>query len=341
MTLVDENVFPKLILQEAAAPSSPAATQFKLYVDSSDHLLKYKNSAGVATILGAGVADQGVITYLDGTVAAAPGTPAAGKLRLYAKTGKVLAVKDDAGVETVLGAGGGGGSDLVQTASGAGSVYVPGLRGSPDRIPTSPSAFDDEFTALSGWTTLGTLDTSNVTDFPSHWHVKRTNGALGLDGIYKTAPSMPFTVTAKLNASNLPQFSAGTASGANYHTAAILLTEASPGKCLTFGFTVNAAVIYTTLYRWTTRASFATNVDASTGVSSLTAPTNTWPYIRLVVASSTDVSGFISRDGFLWFPTVGQQNLTTNLTVANVGLAICDPGSGSTIEAVFDWIRFT
>jgi hypothetical protein len=52
-----------------------------------------------------GIADQGTITYLDGTVAAAPGTPAAGKLRVYAKTGKVLAVKDDAGAETVLGSG--------------------------------------------------------------------------------------------------------------------------------------------------------------------------------------------------------------------------------------------
>ena len=54
---------------------------------------------------GGGLADQGTFTFLDGTVAAAPATPAAGKLRMYATTGKVLAVKDDAGVETVLGAG--------------------------------------------------------------------------------------------------------------------------------------------------------------------------------------------------------------------------------------------
>jgi hypothetical protein len=55
---------------------------------------------------GAGLADQGVITYLDGTVAAAPATPASGKLRIYAKTGKVLAVLDDTGAETILGAAG-------------------------------------------------------------------------------------------------------------------------------------------------------------------------------------------------------------------------------------------
>ena len=39
------------------------------------------------------LADTDAITYLDGTVAAAPATPAAGKLRIYAKTGPSLAVK--------------------------------------------------------------------------------------------------------------------------------------------------------------------------------------------------------------------------------------------------------
>jgi hypothetical protein len=67
-----------------------------------------------------GLADQGAFTYLDGTVAAAPGTPASGKLRLYAKTGKVLAVKDDAGVETVFGASGGGGAVLGSTSYSTG-----------------------------------------------------------------------------------------------------------------------------------------------------------------------------------------------------------------------------
>jgi hypothetical protein len=95
-----------------------------------------------------GLSDQGVITYLDGTVAAAPGTPASGKLRIYAKTGKVLAVLDDTGAETILGAAGSGtittkdeGSTLSAgvttidfvgagvTASGAGAtttVTIPG-----------------------------------------------------------------------------------------------------------------------------------------------------------------------------------------------------------------------
>ncbi len=44
-----DNIFPKVILVEGSAPSSPSASDFKLYVDSSDHLLKIKNSAGTVT----------------------------------------------------------------------------------------------------------------------------------------------------------------------------------------------------------------------------------------------------------------------------------------------------
>lgn len=106
---VDDNVFPKLVLVEGSAPSSPPATQFKLYVDSSDHLLKYKNSAGTVITLGAGVADQGTATYFDFTTGAAPSAPAAGKVRLYSKTGDHMYQRVSGGTETALdGAGGGG-----------------------------------------------------------------------------------------------------------------------------------------------------------------------------------------------------------------------------------------
>lgn len=115
MTKASDNEFPSLLVKEGSAPSSPAAGDQRVYIDSSDHKLKRKNSSGTVTVV-EGLADTGVITYLDGTVASAPATPAAGKLRLYAKTGKVLAVKDDAGVETVLGAGGGAKSYVTQPA---------------------------------------------------------------------------------------------------------------------------------------------------------------------------------------------------------------------------------
>jgi hypothetical protein len=53
-----DNVFPKVTFVEGAAPSSPAATNFKVYFDSSDHLPKFKNSSGtVTTFATSGFAD--------------------------------------------------------------------------------------------------------------------------------------------------------------------------------------------------------------------------------------------------------------------------------------------
>lgn len=93
----------------AARPAAAAANEGYIYwaTDSTPPTWYRSNGTSWDAQATSGLADQGTFTFLDGTVAAAPATPAAGKLRLYAKTGKVLAVKDDAGVETVLGAGGG------------------------------------------------------------------------------------------------------------------------------------------------------------------------------------------------------------------------------------------
>jgi hypothetical protein len=56
MTLFQDNISPYISFVEGAAPGSPAATNFRLYYDSSDHLLKWKNSAGAVTIIATGTA---------------------------------------------------------------------------------------------------------------------------------------------------------------------------------------------------------------------------------------------------------------------------------------------
>lgn len=118
MTLASDNIFPKLIIVEGAAPASPSAGDFKLYVDSSDHLFKMKNSSGSVTTFGAGVADQGTATYFDFTTGAAPAAPAAGKVRLYSKTGDHMYQRVSGGTETALdGAGSGSLSTVVQELS--------------------------------------------------------------------------------------------------------------------------------------------------------------------------------------------------------------------------------
>lgn len=76
------------------------------------------SGAGAAKIItiagGAGLADQGAFTYLDGTDAAAPANPSAGYARVYSKSGRIYS-RDSGGVEygPFDAAGGGTGRALV------------------------------------------------------------------------------------------------------------------------------------------------------------------------------------------------------------------------------------
>lgn len=82
----------------------PAATDVAVGATYSctTHNLEYQSDGATwstRSTFGGGVADQGSFTYFDATEAAAPGTPATGKVRLYAKTDGRIYSKDDAGVE--------------------------------------------------------------------------------------------------------------------------------------------------------------------------------------------------------------------------------------------------
>lgn len=54
MAKASDNPFPSLLFVETAAPASPASGDQRLFIDPSDHLLKYKNSAGTITAVGGG-----------------------------------------------------------------------------------------------------------------------------------------------------------------------------------------------------------------------------------------------------------------------------------------------
>ncbi len=232
------------------------------------------------------------------------------------------------------GTGGGGGSDLVQVASGAGSVRIPGID-VQDRVPASPNAKDDEFDALSGWTTLGTLDVSNVTDFASHLHLKRTSSAANVDGIYKTAPSMPFTVTAKISAANLNNGAAG------HRSVGILLADSTPTALALVEFNFASGGNYNiSIRKWTNRTTFSSSLnDISIFPNSMALPPIPF-YIRAIVTSSTSLTNNWSLDGKLWTPAA---TVNPGISFANVGLSVSCPvdGSGNTVEGLFDWIRFS
>lgn len=54
MTIGSDNKFPKIIVTESTAPSNADSGDQKLYIDSSDHKLKRKNSSGTVVDIEAG-----------------------------------------------------------------------------------------------------------------------------------------------------------------------------------------------------------------------------------------------------------------------------------------------
>lgn len=329
MTKASDNEFPSLLVKEGTAPSSPASGDQRLFVDSSDHLLKLKNSSGTVTAVGSGMTNP-MTTKGDIILGDTSGTPS----RLAAGTSTyVLTSNGAAAFPSWQAPGGGGGSDLVQTNSGAGSVYVPGLRGSPDVKPASPNAKDDEFEALSGWTTLGSLDTSNVSDYPSHLHMVKNTSASQLDGIYKASPSTPFTVTVAIS---------DQIHNAQFQYVGLMLLDATPTAIWTCGFFyVTSSTWYTGYYPWTNRTTRGTGTETANQppMAATTSNLTGTIYLTMTVASASSVAWSDSATGFL--STTRASGINPGFTPANVGIFVSGNGGSVRAEAIFDWIRFS
>lgn len=96
--------------------------------------------------------DQALLTYVDYVVAGAPASPAAGNLRLYAKTGGHMAQKDSAGVETLLDAAGGGGG-------GGSGTSIDQLKPGTPTYDFAAGALPGAFSAHSSQGGFATTDT--------------------------------------------------------------------------------------------------------------------------------------------------------------------------------------
>ncbi len=330
MTKASDNDFPSVLLTEqSSAPTSPAAGKQRAYIRTSDHALVTVNSSGTVTPVG---------TAASGSITASGYTQSTAKLlgRSTASTGAIEEITVGSGLTLSAGsltASGGGGSDVVQVASGAGSVTIPGIL-VPDRVPASPNAKDDEFDALSGWTTLGTLDTSNVTDYKSHYHIKRASSAANVDGIYKAGPSVPYTVTAKIDATNIDSSSAG------HRSLGILLADTTPTALLTIDYNFAGGNFSISARKWTNRTSFSSSLSDVTGWTSSAQAVTPMPlYIRALVTSSTSVTVSYSLDGYIFHTTA---TVNPGITFVNVGVCVSDPtdSGGNTVEGILDWIRF-
>lgn len=261
--------------------------------------------------------------FVGGTVSGAPvtGTFAVNDF-VVAQDGKIwlCTVDGSPGTWTQVG----GSNDVVMGSSGGGNTRIPGLMVA-DRMPASPSAYDDEFETLTGWTTLGTLDTLNVTDAPSKLHLKKnSSGGWYLYGAYKAIPPPPFTVTTHISECLL--------SGV-YHRYGLMLLEATPGKILEFGNMFWTSGQDNLGYGvWTTRTSRAS--------WSGDVPTQQHPlFIRMIVHSYGSVTLETSMNGLIWRRC--HTSIAPGFAFGNVGLVATAENGDLVLEASFDWVRFT
>jgi hypothetical protein len=259
------------------------------------------------------------------------GTPLATSATTLNFVGAGVAATGAGATKTITISGGGGGGSGNVVAQAAGDVDIPGLAGSADREPSSPHADDDEFDStdtdpITGWTTLGSPTTLNEnTTALSRLYMKANAAALGLHGIYKASPSMPFTVTAEM--------SDYVSTGGNARAQIAVLEAGGAGKILSFGFPGNNTRPSDLIVDfWTNRTSYA-----STPVAIVFEPGAR--YLRMIVTSSTNIQCQFSLDGTAWW-NFGA-SLNPGLTVGAVGYVLEGHTSGQAAELVSDWMRFT
>lgn len=328
---------------ETSGASAAAGTSGKVADAGHVHSMPTVSSLGTATpLVESGSGAAGTATNASHEDHVHPASAGGGSLSVTDGTHTVSSVTEidftsgatvssgGAGIADVAITGGSGPSDYVSGASGSGHIIIPGLAGSPDIAPGGVN--DDEFSALSGWTTLGTLDTSNVTDLLSHWHaVKTATGGQALFGIYKACPTLPFTVTCKL---------ADFLMSANYQACGLLLAEASPGKLFHCGPIFNTGYQPDYGYtKWTNNTSRSAAVDIAAPLLA-GGPWMMGPlYIRFVVHASNNVDVLLSKTGILF--TAIATGIDTGFTVGSVGLAVGSETNSVKAEAYFDWIRFS
>jgi hypothetical protein len=310
MARIDDVLIPSLTLEERASDGSdltnPAADHRRLFV-GEDGLFHLRDSAGNVTNISGGVADQGAFTYFDATEAAAPGTPAAGKVRLYAKSDGLLYSKDDAGVETVV-TGGGGGSATDPTIPSGGTLY--------------------DGTSSSGWASVGSPTTFDVdTTVPGHFFVAKTTTANtnAYGAQHAVGGSFPRTYTMRLNDAWLMQDFAG---------AGIAIGETTPGKWLELVVYRNGTSTRLARNLYTTPSSVSAQTDfpAASDYKTTTMP----QWLRFVVTSSTSIAGYFSRGGYLYYPLFTAYN--PSMTVGSFGFSFSTFGAFDMQMAV-DWIH--
>jgi len=194
-------------------------------------------------------------------------------------------------------------------------------------VSPNPTSDDHEFkSTLSGWTTIGTLNTSNAnaTGYKSHLHIANTaTGTFQLHGLVRTMPSMPYTVTAKFSDYHV---------NANYQHYGLCLSDGT--KFMTFGPLWQSSNGIPEMFasNWSTRtsrSSFTEYGEINRRVKK---------YIRMTVNSSTSVDLYFSQDGLIWTQVASGWN--PSMTPTQFGVIMTGNDNSVSVDLAVDWIRF-
>lgn len=201
----------------APAPVAPTDAEIHSVIGASNPFIRIANitvASGATSVTNPNISDtRAEVIYVIGGVkttkgylnikeqAAAPGTPAAGSVSIYAKTDKKVYKKDSTGAETEVGSGGGGTTDLIvgevpagaidgsnsqfttaaNFATGTLHVYKNGIRlkgGGVDYSETGPNSF-----------TMVIAPATGTTLFVDYFKVSTTAAGGSTSFIYNETPS--------------------------------------------------------------------------------------------------------------------------------------------------------
>lgn len=208
--------------------------------------------------------------------------------------------------------------------------------GSADFKPASPNAANDEFDTtdtsdpMTGWTTLSSPTAHDMNSTrKSHYYVKGPTGSTGAAqvGIYKAwTPSNGDTWTVKVSGSTM--------FNDNYvRNAQFWLAETGPGKVITMNYVQGGGGARWEVNSYTAPGTFGSVLATIGGQHTLPPPC----YLRIVFNTSTDISYFVSMDGFAWTHILLNHN--PSFTVAFIGMGVEASNASRQPEAYFDWIR--
>jgi hypothetical protein len=300
VTKASDNIFPKVTLVEGSAPSSPAATNFSLFVDSADHLFKWKNSAGTVTTIATGTALADPMTSR-GDVIVRNASNVTARLAI-GSTGKVLSSDGtDISWQTPSGGANAHNENSAATLVNATSTGDAGSRADHFAGSSLGGAWSSEGTALA----VGPTVANSVYGGQSTGAMNLRVQAYTPTGAFRMETRCWLMTTTNLASIGLFAKDSGSGEAGNAIVAFLILNTAT--------FEVRLYSIDSSVY--TLRQTIALGAAELRG----------WVYIALARDGSNTWTAYVSRDRAIW---AASGTYAKTFTVAKAALSIATAYGG-------------